>query len=533
MNSSSSIATQETNTEAESELADFLLVRQQRRSLFPRAALIGILVGLTSVAFRFALAQGDIVRNALIQWAGAFPRIGWVFPMLFGAGGAAASVFLVRRFSPEASGSGIPHLESVLHRYRDMDWRRILPVKFIGGLLALGSGMALGREGPSVQMAGAVADATARVMKTSTRDRLTLIAAGAGAGLAAAFNAPLAGVVFVLEEIQRDFRPIVFGAVFVAAAMANIVARLLYGQQAVFEVPFLAAPPLAALPGFVVLGALAGVLGVIFNRGLVGVQSWLARWIARSALGTAAAVGALVGLVAWFSPMAVGGGHNLAEATLLGQISLAAIPLWFVLRLGLTLVCYATGAPGGIFLPLLVLGALIGLAVGEGMHVVAPEVVPHPEAFAIVGMAAYFAAIVRAPLTGIVLILEMTANFEQLLPLIVACFTAYAVAELMGDLPIYEQLLQRDLRRSGVQHHTPGPVVVELNVESHAPFAGKKVRELALPSGCLLIRCFYEGQEWVPTAETMLLPHMQIIATIAPDVPNGLLALRRGCASAE
>ena len=529
----SSIAPQDNNTQAESELADFLLVRQQRRSLFPRAALIGVLVGLSAVAFRFVLAEGDLVRNGLIQWAGAYPLIGWIFPVLFSAAGAAIAVFLVKRFSPEASGSGIPHLESVLHRYRDMDWRSILPVKFIGGMFALGSGMVMGREGPSIQIAGAVADAASRVMKVSTRDRLTLIAAGAGAGLAAAFNAPLAGVMFVLEEIQRDFRPIVLGAVFVAAAMANIVSRLLYGQQAVFEVPFLEAPPLTALPGFVVLGVLAGVLGVVFNRGLIGVQTWLAKWIARSAVGTAAAVGALVGLVAWFSPIAVGGGHNLAEAALLGQISLAAIPLWFVLRLGLTLLCYATGAPGGIFLPLLVLGALIGLAVGEGMHAVAPSVVPHPEAFAIVGMAAYFVAIVRAPLTGIVLILEMTANFEQLLPLIVACFTAYAVAELMGDLPIYEMLLQRDLRRSGVQPHTAGPVVIELEVEPHAPFAGKKVRELALPSGCLLVRCLYEGREWVPTAETMLLPHMQLIATVAPDVPNGLLSLRHGCAAAE
>ena len=497
--------------------------------MFPRAALIGVVVGLVTVAFRFVLAQADALRSGLLSWAHTMPAFGWIFPILFSAVGAAVAVFLVRRFAPEAAGSGIPHLESVLHRYREMNWKRIVSIKFIGGMLALGSGLVMGREGPSIQIAGAVADGISRGMKVSTRDRLTLIAAGAGAGLAAAFNAPLAGVVFVLEEVQRDFRPIVFGAAFLAAAVANIVARLLYGQQAVFEVPFLAAPPLAALPGFVVLGALAGVLGVAFNRGLIGMQTWLSKWLAKSALGTVAVIGGLIGLIAWFSPIAVGGGHNLAEVTLLGQLTLAAIPLWFLLRFGLTLISYATGAPGGIFLPLLGLGALIGLLVGEAGHAIAPQLVPEPAAFAIVGMAAYFAAIVRAPLTGIVLILEMTANFEQLLPLIVACFTAYIVAEALGDLPIYEQLLQRDLRRTGGHIEVPGPVVVEVMVEPKSHFAGKKIRELGLPAGVLLVRCLFEGREWVPTAEMIVLPHMQLIATIAPDATSGLHTLREGC----
>ena len=516
---------------AQSEISDYLLFSQNRRRLFPRAALIGLMIGLITVAFRFVLAQGDVIRNALVVWAHQFPLFGWVFPVGASAATASLAVWLVRRFAPEAAGSGIPHLESVLHRYREMRWWQIVLVKFFGGALALGGGMALGREGPSVQIAGAMSDGTARLLKDNTRDRLTLIAAGAGAGLAAAFNAPLAGVMFVLEEIQRDFRPAVLGAVFVAAAIANIVARLLYGQQAVFEMPLLQVPVLSALPVFAVVGVAAGVLGVVFNRGLIATQIWVGGWLERSALGTAAVVGGAVGLIAWFAPISVGGGHALAEATLTGQVALAAIPMWFALRLGLTLVCYATGAPGGIFLPLLVLGGLIGLLVGKVANLIVPAIAPQPEAFAIVGMAAYFAAIVRAPLTGIVLILEMTANFEQLLPLIVACFSAYIVAELMGDMPIYEKLLQIDLARSGIHGHAdvPAPLVVEVEVQPGSVFVGKEVRELGLPAGCLLVRCHFETREFIPVATTRILPHMRLTATISPDSKNGLKALRRGC----
>lgn len=516
---------------AQSELADFLLVQQQRRRVLPRAILVGVVAGLLATLFRFTLTLGDNVRNGLVAWAQRFPLWGWVLPIGLGVAGAVISVYLVRRFAPEASGSGIPHLESVLHRYRDLDSRRLLPVKFFGGIIALGSGLALGREGPSVQMGGAIADMLARWFKVNPRDRLTLIAAGAGAGLSAAFNAPLAGLMFVLEEVQRDFRPVVFGAAFVAAVSANIVARLLSGQAHSFEVPTYAIPPLGALPVFAILGVIAGLLGVVYNRSLIATQALFMKLQKRLrvALLPAAIVGALVGLVAWFLPEAVGGGHHLAEVTLLGKFTLASIPLWFLLRFVLSMVSYATGAPGGIFAPLLLLGALIGLAVGQVAHALAPTLVAEPGAFAVVGMAAYFTAIVRAPLTGIVLIIEMTDNFEQMLPLAVACLCAYAIAELAGELPIYENLLQRDLSRSGIRLEHEAPIVVEVEVEPHSPFAGKTVRELGLPAGCLLVRCSHDNIEYVPTASTTLIPHMRVTATIAPTSKNGLAALRHGC----
>ena len=435
------------------------------------------------------------------------------------------------RYAPEASGSGIPHLEAVLHRFRKLEWKRVLPVKFLGGIISIGSGMALGREGPTVQMGGAVGDAISGWLKVSPRERLTLISAGAGAGLAAAFNAPLSGLIFVLEEVRRDFQPIMFGAVFIAAVIADIVTRIGAGQFPVFAVPSYPMPPLTSLPIFAVLGVMAGLFGVVFNRGLLTAIRQYARLPNRFMIPAAAITGGAIGLVGWFSPIMIGSGHTLAESTLKGDMLLTAIPLFFVIRFLLTTTSYGSGAPGGIFAPLLVLGSLIGLAIGQIGHNLAPAVVPIPAVFAVVGMAAYFTAIVRAPLTGIMLIVEMTGNYSQMLPLLIACFCAYAVAEFLKDLPIYEALLERDLKQSETKMMLDKPVVVDFTIQTDAPFAGREVRFLGLPAGCILVRCSDGKREWVPKANTRLEAHMRITAVIAPEASNGLEILRQGCGS--
>ncbi len=518
------------NASPGSELAEYLDVSQRRRQLFPRAALVGLLAGTVAVTFRWLLALGESLRLGFTAWAHQFPAVGWIAPVLWGMSGATVAVLLVRRYAPESSGSGIPHIKAVLLRLRPLRWKHILPVKMVGGTIALSSGMALGREGPTVQMGGAVGAAVAEWLNSSSRDRLALIAAGAGAGLAAAFNAPLAGLVFVLEELQRDFRRGVFGATFIAAAVADIVTRLAGGQLPVFHIPSYPVPPLGALPFFAILGIAAGCLGVLFNRGLLGGLSLFARLQGWRLWAATAAVGAAAGIIAWFAPVWVGGGHNLSESLLVGGIAFALLPLIFILRFLLTIFSYATGAPGGIFAPLLVLGSLLGLAVGNLAHAVAPTVVPDPGAMAVVGMAAYFTAIVRAPLTGIVLIVEMTGNYNQMLPLLVACFFASAVAELLRDLPVYESLLRRDLARGGVSHAVSKPIVLDLEIELGAPFAGRMIREIGLPAGCIIVRCRDGAREWVPKATTTLYAHMRLTAIVAADAPDGLRLLREGCA---
>jgi len=513
-----------------SEIKDYLSVRQQRRLIFPRAALVGAGAGIVALLFRILLSGADTLRGNLISWAHKYPGYGWIFPVLCTLIGAGISVAVTRRYAPEASGSGIPHLEAVLQRFRKLDWKRVLPVKFFGGVIAIGSGMALGREGPTVQMGGAVGDAVSRMLKVSERERLTLISAGAGGGLAAAFNAPLSGLIFVLEEVRRDFQPIVFGAAFVAAVVADIIARIGTGQFPVFSVPSYPVPPLGSLPFFALLGVAAGLLGVLFNKSLMTSVEKYARIPSKMKIPAAAITGALVGLVGWYSPLLIGSGHALAETAMEGSLALSIIPLYFIVRFVLTILSYGTGAPGGIFAPLLVIGSLIGLAVGQTAHSIAPEVVPIPAVFAVVGMAAYFTAIVRAPLTGIMLIVEMTGNYSQMLPLLVSCFCAYAVAELLKDTPIYEALLRRDLQSSGGITNLNEPVVAEFIIQPGAAFAGTQVRLLGLPPGVILVRCTDGKREWVPKANTRLEAHVRITAVIAPEAENGMQILRQGCA---
>ncbi len=521
----------DTDAAVKTELDQFLTVKQQRRRIFPRAALVGIGAGLVSLLFRASLTGADLLRNNLIKWAKTLPAAGWVMPVIFTLAGAVISVIITRRFSPEASGSGIPHLEAVLHRYRKMDWKRILPVKFFGGILAIGSGLTLGREGPSVQMGGTIGDAVSRLLKVNEGERLTLISAGAGAGLSAAFNAPLSGLIFVLEEVRRDFQPIMFGASFVAAVVADIITRIGSGQFPVFLVPSYPTPPLGSLPIFVILGIVTGILGVAFNKTLIGTVNLFSRIPDKWKMPVVAIIGGLVGLVGWFSADLIGSGHELAESVLRGSVLLPVVLAIFLARFLMIHLSYGTGAPGGIFAPLLVLGALIGLAVGTIGKQLFPSVVPIPAVFAVVGMAAYFAAIVRAPLTGIMLIVEMTGNYSQMLPLLVSCFCAYIVAEIFRDLPIYEALLERDLQKGENIALVKEPVVVEYVVEPGSAFEGKPLNSLGLPAGCILVRCSDGKREWVPKANTKLEALMKITAVISPEAIDGMEILHDGCIS--
>jgi CIC family chloride channel protein len=518
---------------AHSEIKEYLNIQQQRRWIFPKAALVGVLAGSVVLLFRIALTGVDLLRNHIIQLAHTIPYLGWIIPFLLTLVGSLISVVLTRRYAPEASGSGIPHLEAVLQRFRSLNWKRVIPVKFFGGIIAIGSGLALGREGPTVQMGGAVGDAISRGLKVSENERITLTTAGAGAGLAAAFNAPLSGLIFVLEEVRRDFQPIVFGATFIAAIVSDIVARIGTSQFPVFTVPDYPTPPLESLPIFALLGCASGLLGVLFNKGLILNIQLFSRIPRHLILPAVAITGGLTGLTGWFIPSLIGSGHTLAETALQGKLLLTSIPVFFIFRFFLTTSSYATGAPGGIFAPLLVLGSFIGLAIGQIAHLLIPEIVPIPAVFAVVGMAAYFTAIVRAPLTGIMLIVEMTGNYSQMLPLLVSCFCAYVVAEALKNLPIYEALLERDLKLKGTGSLIKEPVVMEFTIQADAPFAGKLVRNLGLPPGCILIRCSDGKREWVPKASTRLEPHMQITVVISPDAQNSVDLLHCGCTSMD
>ena len=407
--------------------------------------LTGAGIGLVIGCFRVALEYMNTARTDSVAWAHQWPVAGFVLVCATVAVTTAFAAWLVQRSGQPAAGSGIPHVEAVIEGKLPAAPILLFPIKFIGGLSAIGGGLALGREGPSVQIGANLAEFWGKIFRLPGTDRIALFASGAGAGLAVAFNAPMAGAVFVLEELVRRFDIRIAIAALGASSSAIAVASLLIGQEPDFKVATLPDPSFWTGPIFALLGILAGLAGVAYNRLIIrtcALFDGLTRW--RPEL-RALFIGALVGAIAWFAPHMVGGGDIITQQALVGGIGLMALPLIFAVRFVLGPLSYAAGPPGGLFAPILALGACIGL----GFGLLCPQFVADsgatPITFAIAGMAAFLTATVRAPVTGMILIFEMTGAFNQALPMLWACFAAMAVPTLMGNLPIYDSMKARTI----------------------------------------------------------------------------------------
>lgn len=417
--------------------------------LFLLAALTGALAGSVGGLFHLAADGVDSLRLAAVNLA---DKAGWGAALAASVAASAllavAALALVRRFAPEAGGSGIHEIEGALGGLRPLRWARVLLVKFPAGVLALGSGMALGREGPTIQMGGALGRGVAELTgHPAAYVRHCLVAAGAGAGLTAAFNAPLAGVLFVVEEMREEFRFdfVSFHCVVIACAAATAASRLVSGGAPAIPMPVLPMPGLYDLTLFLALGVSVGAGGAAFNASLFRTIDLFDGLTPRGRLAAALAVGGLAGFLALTIPGAAGGGDAVIASALERAKPLDILLGLFVLRFALTMLCYPVGAPGGIFAPMLALGTLWGVFFGEAASRLLPGASVPANAFAVAGMGALFAATVRAPLTGMVLILEMTANYSLTLPLMVSCIAAAVTAEALGARPVYRVLLERAL----------------------------------------------------------------------------------------
>ncbi|ALB53849.1 H(+)/Cl(-) exchange transporter ClcA [Cronobacter universalis] len=417
------------------------------------ATLTGLLTGLAGVAFEKAVVWVAQQRIGLLVQMADNPWRVWPLAFLLSALLAMVGYFLVRRFAPEAGGSGIPEIEGALEELRPVRWWRVLPVKFFGGMGTLGAGMVLGREGPTVQIGGNIGRMVLDLFRRPDAEaRHTLLATGAAAGLAAAFNAPLAGILFIIEEMRPQFRYnlISIKAVFTGVIMSTIVFRLFNGERSVIEVGQLADAPVYTLWLYLLLGIIFGIVGPLFNRLVLGMQDAFARihggnitrWVL---LG--GAIGGLCGLLALWEPVAAGGGFDLIPIAAAGNFTVGMLLFIFIARVVTTVLCFSSGAPGGIFAPMLALGTLLGSAFGMACAAWFPEWHLQAGTFAIAGMGALLAASVRAPITGIVLVLEMTDNYQLILPMIITCLGATLLAQFLGGKPLYSTILARTLAK--------------------------------------------------------------------------------------
>lgn len=408
------------------------------------AIVAGVVIGFVGGAFRWCLATADSLRIDVTEWAHRLPGPGWLVVVVAAAIGATLAALIVR-WLPLAAGSGIQHVEAVHRGDASPPLLSLLPAKFVGGVLAIGSGLVLGREGPTVHMGAAVGAEAARRVRLPDEDVRMLQAALGGAGLAVAFNAPIGGALFTIEEVTKSVRLLTVLTTITATATAVGCSRLISGDHPDFVVGPLTSPELAWLPLFIVFGLLTGCLGAVYNRFVLSVLDRV-RSIARvPAVAKAAMIGALIGLVTFLQPLATGGGDVLTQMIVGGQgVALLTVAGLLALRFVAGPLSYAAAVPGGLFAPLLAVGTLWGVLFVGVVNAFWPgDISALAIPMAIVGMTAFFGACVRAPVTAIVLVIEMTATTSVAVPMLAATAAAVLAAELLRSPPIYDSLRER------------------------------------------------------------------------------------------
>jgi CIC family chloride channel protein len=413
------------------------------------AVVVGLLTGLVGTAFLLLLRKGDALRGVLTDALHAWPPFfGWFALSILVAAAVSAAAWMVEKFAPAASGSGVPYVEKILRGNGQPRHAWVIPVKFLGGWLALSAGLVLGREGPLVQMGAVIGEKVGRHFPGLRGAWKSLMAAGAGAGLATAFNAPVGGTIFVLEEVFRKVTPLTFILTATAASVSVYLQRAVFHMPQDYAVPVIPEAPAQAVWLFFLFGLAVGILGVLYNRLLLAFLAAAAKWKNIPAPVRAAAIGFLMGSFAWFAPKWIGGGDDITQSILASRSEVWLLLGIASLRFFLGPLSYSAGTPGGLFAPIIALGAIVGAASGTLNHALLPALVPSPLAFAVAGMAAFFTATIRAPLTGIVICLEMTGCYSLFFPMLATCLGAYLIPTLLKDAPIYDALAARDARRS-------------------------------------------------------------------------------------
>lgn len=334
-----------------------------RLKLVAEGILVGIFSGLLVILYRIVLEKAEELRANffILQSQKHWLIFFWFIFLIIGA----LVVGTMVKKEPMISGSGIPQVEGVLLRKLHMNWLSVVLRKFIGGVISIGAGLSLGREGPSIQLGAAMGQGVGKVLKRHNVEERYLITSGASAGLAAAFNAPLAGVMFSLEEVHKHFSPMVLISAMSASLTADFISKNFFGLSPVFKFHHISTLPLSSYGYIIVLGIIVGVFGVVYNHTLLKTQSLYGKLKSWPIQAKLLIPFLLAGILALVFPLVLGGGHSIIELLIEGNITMKLLIVLLVIKFIFSMVSFGSGAPGGIFFPLLILGALTGAIYGK------------------------------------------------------------------------------------------------------------------------------------------------------------------------
>ncbi len=486
---------------AKQGLAEQFDPTRRKTVIYLYSVLVGVLSGLIIVAYRKAIHGLEALRSLIAPLAasgiaGALAWLGLALSL------GLLTALMVKR-APLIRGSGIPQIKAGLMRRIGMDWKRELPFKFLGGSFALGAGLSLGREGPSIQL-GALTGAALSDLSGRLELKRYLVTAGAAAGISAAFNAPLAGVIFCIEELHRNVSTIMLTSSLLASFAANAVMWAFFGSAPVFGLaPAEVLPFSRYFTTILMVGIAAGLLGGVFNRGLLGFQAAYKRLVPNGAARLLSAFG-IAAAISMLAPMLAGGGDGL-----IASLVELERPLWLLLallagKLAYTLFSYASGAPGGIFLPMLALGgtlgalaqaSITGMGLNEG----------YLQNYMLLGMVGFFTAVVRAPITAAVLITEMAGSFAHFPAFIFVSLVAALVSGIIKTKPIYDSLLAQ-LAPEHPSATLSHPIILHIPVQEGSILDSCPGTQKLLPEGCILAGVEHGERELFPAKDLDIQP---------------------------
>lgn len=462
-------------------------------NLAGKGVLVGVVSGFLVVLYRLGIEFGTekaIEAYAfmkgnplyLIPWIGLVLLVGFL-------------VHLLVKWEPFAKGSGIPQIEGIVLLGMKMKWFSILIVRYLAGIMSSFFGASLGREGPSIQIGASGSQAIAKKISRNKLEENCLITAGASAGLSAAFSAPLSGIMFSLEEIHRSFSPNILIAATTAALTADVVSKYVFGLKTVLSFVDITQLQISSYFWLPVIGIVSGLIGVLVNKSLLKAGEWYGRLPAILRPMLAFLIALPCGLLL---PDVLGGGQNLIQISEEAKTGIALMMVYLVVKIVFTCTSFGSGIPGGIFMPILAIGAVCGNITGTAAtHLgLSEQYIP---VFCVCAMAGVLSGAVKAPITSILLMAEMTGSLVHLLPVAAVAFIALLTSDLLNTSPIYEVLRERiTYEEEKKEKKNEISAMIEIPVELGSIADGKKIREVHWPDGALIVGVRRGEREYVP-----------------------------------